>query len=398
MHKKKFKIFVNDIMSARFRHANKILYFSIFLCFSFIAFYILKSGFSMSTDSERYSRWADKLIDLNFNIYEFFLIDKSSHRPSLFFSLLPVLLISLSKIIFVNEWQFSFLLLNLFLVFFSLMIIVKILLIIRVRSFLISLTLPIFVISVDLLTWPKFILSDMIYSFLVLYAVYFVIKTIMYNKVNYSEFFFIIFLLITCRPSSIPVICAVTLFLIISKFEFFFKQRNIVLILSSAFFFAPLFLSAVYSFIEFNFNEIAKIDFLTSMVKDGMIIHDRPETWVEKPKNFLDIMCIYFLRLINFFNPYASTFSNLHITFNIIQAIVIFLSILTWIFHGGFSKSQNHIYFFIILLSLFVGTFHSFILIDYDWRYRFPILIPMIVLFPITLENILKYFKFKKFS
>ena len=48
---------------------------------------------------------------------------------------------------------------------------------------------------------------------------------------------------------------------------------------------------------DINFNNIAKVNFLTSMVKSGMIIHDRPETWVSEPKNFIDVVYIYFLRL-----------------------------------------------------------------------------------------------------
>ena len=119
MYNQNFKMFIKDIISIKWKHRNKILYLSVLLCFSLIAYYILRSGFSMSSDSERYSKWADNLINLDFNLYEFFLIDKASHRPSLFFSSVPVLLIAFCKVIFGNEWQFSFLLLNLFLVFFS---------------------------------------------------------------------------------------------------------------------------------------------------------------------------------------------------------------------------------------------------------------------------------------
>ena len=121
---------MKNIFYTDWRYGNILLYVAIIICFSSIAYYNLRFGFSMSSDSERFSRWADDLIRLDFNLYEFFSIDKANHRPSLFFFSIPVVLIALCKIIFVNEWQFAFLLLNLILVFFSLIIFVKSLLLI----------------------------------------------------------------------------------------------------------------------------------------------------------------------------------------------------------------------------------------------------------------------------
>jgi len=390
MHKKKYKILINEIISKNWKHKNKILYLSVLLTFLLIAYYILRSGFVMSSDSMRFSRWADILISLDFNLYEFFLIEKANHRPPLFFFSLPVLLIALSKVIFSSEWQFSFLILNIFLVFFSLIIFIKCLLLIKVRSILISLTLPLIALSVDILTWPKFILSDMIYTFLVLYGVYFIIKLIIHNNINYLEFFAIIFLLIVSRPSSIPVVIAILLFIVLLRFQILSNQKKILFFISIIFVSTPFILGSVYSFMELNLNHIAKVNFLIGMVNDGMIIHDRPETWVNKPNSFIDVVYIYFLRIINFFNPYAATFSMIHIVLNTLQTLLILFSISVWIICGGYSKLENKIFFFIIILSFFIAAFHSFILIDYDWRYRFPILLPLIILFPVSLENIFR--------
>ena len=301
-----------------------------------------------------------------------------------------MVLIALCKVVFVSEWQFAFLILNLSLVFFSLILFVKCLLLINVRPVLISLTLTVILISVDILIWPKFILSDMIYAFLVLIAAYLIIKGIIKNKIYYLELFLIIFLLFTTRPSSFPVIFAVIFFIVISKYQIFFVQKRILLFLLTLFISTPFILGLAYFFIEFNFNGIAKIDFITNMVKDGMIIHDRPETWVNEPKNFIDVVYIYFLRLINFFNPYASTFSIIHIFLNVLQIALILFSIIIWSFFGGHIKIHDKVFLFILLLSLSVAAFHSFILIDYDWRYRFPLVLPLIMLFPISLEIILR--------
>ena len=381
---------MKNIFSTEWKYENMLLYTVIVVCFSLIAYYHLNSGYSMSGDSKRFSRWADNLIKLNFNFYDFFLIDKTGIRPHLLFASVPVLLIALCKVMFVNEWQFAFLILNLSLVFFSLIIFVKCLLLIKVRPVLITLTLPLIVVSVDILIWPKFILSDMIYAFLVLIATYLIIKGIAKNKIYYFYLFLIMFLLLSTRPSSFPIIFAIVLFIIISKHQIVFKPKMILLSLATVFISTPFIYSLIYYFIEFNFSGNAKIDYIVNGVKDGMIIHDRPETWVNKPDNFIDIIFIYFLRLINFFNPYASTFSIAHIFLNVLQISLILLSIFIWAVYGNYIKIFNKIFLFVMLLSLFVAAFHSFILIDYDWRYRFPVILPLILLIPISLEIILK--------
>ncbi len=384
---------MKNIFSDEWKYKNIFLNIIFLLSFSFISSYILYSGYSMSTDSVRFSRWADNLIELKFNYSDFFLIEKIRIRPHLFFFSLPVSLIALCKVIFANQWQLAFLLLNLLLVFFSLIIFVKSLLLIGVRPILIGLSLPVIVISVDILIWPKFILSDMIYAFLVLFATYFVIKGIIKNKNYYLELFLIILLLLASRPASIPVIFIIIFFTLFSNLQILSKKKNILFFLFIIFISIPFILGLVYSFIETNFSGIPKIDFLTNMVKIGMIIHDRPNTWVDVPSNFVDVVYIYFLRLANFFNPYASGFSIIHIVLNFILTFVVSLSILGWIFLQSFTKNDK-IFLFILILSLSVAAFHSFILIDYDWRYRFPVILPLIILFPISLENFLKKINF----
>lgn len=153
----------------------------------------------------------------------------------------------------------------------------------------------------------------------------------------------------------------------------------------------PIIFGLLYYLIEFNFSENTQIEWwLLSKVKVGMIIHDRPETWVDPPSNFNDVVNIYFLRLVNFFNPYAATFSTIHLVLNFFQIFLILLSIITWSLCGSLTRSQDKLFLLIIMISLSVASFHSFTLIDYDWRYRFPIILPLIMIIPISLEKVLK--------
>ena len=97
-----------------------------------------------------------------------------------------------------------------------------------VRKILISLSLPLIVLSVDILIWPRYILSDMIYSFLVLISVYFIIELIINNKLKVFKFLLIILLLLASRPSSLPVIFAIILFVGFFNFEILKRKKNIL--------------------------------------------------------------------------------------------------------------------------------------------------------------------------
>lgn len=380
---------MKNIFSHDYKYASLILNLSILTCFLIIFYYHFSSGFVMSSDSKRFSRWADELIRLNFNFFDFFSIDKASHRPSLFFFSVPVVVIALCKILFVNDWQFLFLIFNLLLLLISIIVYTKILLLVGVREILISLSLPLIVLSVDILVWPRFILSDMIYSFLVLISLYFIIELIINDKLKVFKLLFIIFLLLASRPSSIPVIFAIILFLGLINFKFLKRKKNILFSIFIMITSIPFILSFLYLIIDTNFNEINKVNFITTMVKKGMIIHDRPDTWLDPPNNYFEVLNIYILRFINFFNPYASTFSLIHIFLNCLQVFFILFSILIWLFDVEIG-TVDKIFFYMIMLALSVAAFHSFILIDYDWRYRFPIILPLLVLFPISLETFFK--------
>ncbi|WP_440677253.1 hypothetical protein [Candidatus Pelagibacter sp. HIMB1587] len=386
---------MKNILSDNYEHNKTILYVSLLVCYAIIAFYTLNAGYSMSTDSQRFSRWADDLIKFNFNLFEFYSIDKVNHRPNLFFFSLPVILIGLCKVFFTSDWQYAFLLLNLILVFFSLTIFINILLRVKVRPILISFTLPLIVLSVDMLTWPRFILSDVIYIFLVISSVYIVLNIIINNKIDYIKLGLIILLLLSSRPSSIPVIFSIFLFMLFLKFKILVKKKYILLILLVMIISTPFIFGFFYLFLEHNMSDKPKIEFLINMVNEGMIIHDRSDTWVSSPNNFFDLVIIYALRMVNFFNPYASTFSILHILLNFIQTILIVISLTIWLFFVSSIEIKDKLYLFIILLSLSVASFHSFILIDYDWRYRFPIILPLIMFIPISLEMILKKINFR---
>ena len=70
----------------------------------------------MSPDSFWYSEAANDLIKLDFNLLKYYF--QNTHTIPSFFYTFPVLLIALLKILFGTEWQNTFMIFNLIIVFF----------------------------------------------------------------------------------------------------------------------------------------------------------------------------------------------------------------------------------------------------------------------------------------
>ena len=384
--------FIKDILKntflTEFNFKNKYIFASILLSFFIILFYHLNIGYKMSPDSHNYSTWADDLIKLKFNLKEYYL--QNSFIVSSFFYTTPVILAALCKFFFGTEWQYAFLFLNMFFLFLSLIIFVKSLLTLKVRPILIFITMPTLVASVDLLVWPRYIISDMSFAFLVILVTYIIIKCIVKNKFDYSIIFLLTLVILISRPSSLPVVFAILSFLLISKASIYKNIKLTFIIIIIILMLTPCMFTILYYFIELNNIENTQLSFLTGMVKSGIIIHDRPETWIAPPNTFIDILKLYFLRLVNFFNPYAESFSTIHIILNSFQFFIVLSSSIAWIFIGGNVKSIDRTILFILLLSFSIASFHTFTLIDYDWRYRFPTILPLIMILPLSMEIFLK--------
>ena len=94
--------------------------------------------------------------------------------------------------------------------------------------------------------------------------------------------------------------------------------------------------------------------------------------------------------MINVTNHLFKYFSLIHIILNLLQTFVILLSLIFWFFLSENYKILNKSVLLILLVCFSVAIFHSFTLIDYDWRYRFPIILPLTIIFPISFEIVTK--------
>lgn len=382
---------MKKIFSTDWKYGENVLYFLLTICILAISYYHLSIGYIMSGDSKSYSEWADILIKLNFNLYNYY-SQNTFINPNYIYTI-PVLVIALLKILFGTEWQMAFLYFNLTLIIFSIIIFTKCLLLLKVRPLIISLAFPMLTLSVDLLIWPRYMLTDMIFSFLVLLLILIMIKDIVSKELSYFSLLLMIVMIFLTRPTSIPFIFAIIFFIGLTKI--IYSSKFIIKFILTLILFVPFTFAIIFQLMETYMPDVPQIILLSEMVNVGMVIHDRPETWIGVPKSFFDLAYLYFIRFVFFFTPYATSFSSIHIILNILQTLVIFFSIFIFLFFRTNIETMNKSVILILIISLCVAFFHSFTLIDYDWRYRFPIIMPLIMIFPISFEIILIKLSYK---
>tara|TARA_B100000787_G_C16103597_1_gene254696 strand:- start:234 stop:851 length:618 start_codon:yes stop_codon:yes gene_type:complete len=192
------------------------------------------------------------------------------------------------------------------------------------------------------------------------------------------------------RPTSLPYIFAIIFFITILKFNINFTPKLSLLFIFLLFILTPFIFAILYQLMKNHLNEISQVKILIAWVEAGQIIHDRPETWVKNPDTFFDLVYLYFVRIIFFFKPYFESFSKIHNILNVFQAFIVLLSISLWFFLGQKYNSINKTITLILFISFSVAAFHAFTIIDYDWRYRYPVIMPLLIIFPISIEIYLR--------
>ena len=246
--------------------------------------------------------------------------------------------------------------------------------------------MPLLLLSVDLLTWPRYILTDVIFTFIVILTFFFIIKNIVEEKQNYISLILILILLIFTRPTSLPYIFAIISFVSIAKFKIKYNPKLILFFIFLLLLLTPFIFTLLYQLMKIYLSSVPQVEHLVKWVESGQVIHDRPETWIESPNTFFELVYLYFIRILFFFNPYLQSFSKIHNILNTFQSLIILISISMWLFLSEKYYSFNKTISLILLITFFVAAFHAFTIIDYDWRYRFPVIIPLIIIFPISVE------------
>ena len=367
--------------------------------------FALTIGPKISPDSRYYSQQADILVESNFRFDEF--LSKSDATKLPVFRLVFVTVVAGLKILFGENWPWGLIFLNL--LFSSLAIVV---LLTNVSRFSKS-RLTLFIVFVllflaqDFRLWIPYALTDTIYaslSFLVI--VLFASRMERFNNLfslKNIDLIFLTLITIFIRPAFPPLIAVILLFLLwetlkrmVNLKEHIVNRRFIAFIFVSG-----LMAICVFAFVIFYISQYIDRENwglfrrVLRLYEQGWVVKERPDLAVVPPVNYVDYLALIFLRIPYFLVFWHKDFSALHNLVNLVFYIPTY--ILTMI--GGFRIFQSRTWIdsrisrlieisllFIILTTLF----HSSINIDFDWRYRNPILFPIVFLAAVGVEHMVR--------
>jgi hypothetical protein len=350
----------------------------------------LHHGLISTPDTVTFSRWADSLIDLRFNLMAYY--DQNQFVSSPVFYTLPVSLIALLKVVFGVHWVEIFHAINIFALIYIIETFRRSARLLDISAFTVATVLPLFLFTTDFIIWPHYLLTDTIFAAGVMASVHSTLHATLKNR-SYNLSIACCALLLLTRPTSPPIVASILLFLVfkrLPKLVINKKYQPWFLLLTVIVF--SLVYGAAFEALLSNPPGSEQLTFIGSMISKGIVIHDRPDTFIEINPTYLEITRLFLLRLIMFFSPYASTISTSHILANCVVLIPFFASVIGWIIlplEPGESKHKSAQ--FLLFTILFVAIFHAATLIDFDWRYRFPLIAPMFLFVATMLDCCSKY-------
>ncbi len=135
-----------------------------------------------------------------------------------------------------------------------------------------------------------------------------------------------------------------------------------------------------------------QLDHIWNWMREGTVIGARPETWLAPPTLWFEISELFLIRFFAFFSPIAQTFSFSHNAANIFLLGVFLSGLMAWFGLRDMNiKQLDEVAWIVIVLVVAVSCFHSATQIDWEWRYRFPIIAPLIVYSIVSWEYLLRH-------
>ena len=360
-------------MKKYLKYINLFYYIAPVIIFIII---LIFTDIKTSTDTQRFIQWANEMNLNPFSAISYLFQERGIDGVMFYFSVLYFKL----SLILNDNFKYFFIFLN-FICFISIIHFIK-KLSFKIKYYYL---IPIFIsINYDYIIWTNYLLTDFFFSFLCLVF----ILNLSLNNLKYINTLLILLLIFTRPPGIVSVLIYLQYILFINVLE---NKTS----LKKTFFYLIIIYMLITILISFSlfYNVFPEIFYDTfqyhrSYYFEGVIINDRPHTYVEVPKNIIDIVKIILLRFISFFIFYDELFSIKHNILNILVFTPLYLlSFFTLFKFNSYEIAQKKIILTMILTIISFSFFHSILLIDYDWRYRIPCLIPISILAAMAFEK-----------
>jgi len=345
---------------------------------------VLRSGVSLPPDSVGFSLKADLLIANHFNFAAASRASGVHNVPAEMYMLFTTL-VALAKLVAGARWPTILVVANLCFDALTAAILVKLVRLVTRSTAAAVLAIVVWLLCYDVVTWVRMPLTDV--PFLVVSFAAFASVVAPHlagwkpTRKNIIASVVLTVISVLLRPVGfLWLILMVTASLVMSG-----RLRRRSLIASALLVAAAAFVA--HTFVVRN-PESWTIETLARSVRWdaksyrlGEVIKGRPETFHAPPSTAVDYAAIVADRFVHFFAPMAATFSRGHKIAGVaFYAPLYLLAIAAVIAAARREGATADVVIFSAVVVLTVAFWHSLVVIDYDWRYRLPILPHLIFL------------------
>lgn len=355
----------------------------------------VSAGLVLSRDSNVFIRWSSLLIATEFDIFGW--VRRMGLPEGLY--AVPMTVMALFRVWFAEGWQLAFFAFNLVCAALTVIAISSTARLLDVSWLAIAAVLPLVLLSADFMYWPHYLLTDSFFTCLVMIAVWWSVfvltrvdATWQHRLLHVSVIVLLLGLLLFTRPTAPTYVAAFAVFFMALLVSLDRRSPPFLLMVLAG---ACVALAVGYGLLMFSYVDSGwperspQLNFLASYAVQGVIVHDRPETFITHAGDWSGFAQVYLLRFVTFWSPYASSFSTAHLLANTAITLVFAAAALAWLVTGrSLSRAAARAVLLCLLLAFAGAAFHGLLFIDYDWRYRFPVIAPLLLVVMVMLNHI----------
>ncbi|HEX6374318.1 MAG TPA: hypothetical protein VFZ91_01205 [Allosphingosinicella sp.] len=348
--------------------------------------YTLAFGVAMSPDSRAYAYWSARLVESGFD-YPTLIGEASGGFPALLYALFATLL-ALLRLAFGDGWATALVLLN-----FAAHVALG-LLIVRMAARLTRSgaaawgALLLYLACFDLLAWVPFVLADATFVLLAFTVFTLAAARILGDARGWAAVLAPAAAGVFYRPTGMVLIPDLAWAIYLARTPAQRIRRGPALAVLAAGTVALAFAFAWFAQDpgRWPFDALA-VSFSNTAAGYalGEVVSARPETYHMPPRELIDFVLISADRLLHFFAIGAASFSVVHWMVELAfflpcYALAGWLVIGLWRGRTTFAPAERKVFLAAIGAILSYAIFHALVQVDFDWRYRTPVLPHLILL------------------
>ena len=348
--------------------------------------HLLLSGPVCSPDIVGFEKWSDGLIAAGFKPFTFLSGAEFQVPPVLYLGWVG--LVALAKLCFGQAWPWALAALNClavsWLVFLAGRLVWR--LTASRAACAVAILLPFSCFAFWL--WPPYLLSDSVFAALCLTLFYLVVKSLGGERARPALLIPALVLagaMLFFRPTALPAVLwllAAPVFRLMAGWKRADQAGRLVpAFLALA---ACVLLAAAWLLPNLGRLGLAAPDSWPAIVEmrfqEGVVVRDRPDTYHAPPQSYADSLYLTLDKFRQYFAFWRSEFSTVHNALNAAFFIPAYLLALAAVTPIRRKPPVSLAAFLSLAWIITYAVFQSAQYIDYDWRYRLPVLAPLVIL------------------